>query len=327
MIVLINKFKRTPSGLKIILLVGPTSSRKTDLTMLLSNRLPIEVISVDSAMIYRDMNIGTAKPTLRNLFKVPHRLINIRDPSEYYSVAEFCQDALREIREIFRKGKIPLLVGGTLFYFHSLLDGGISILPPRNRKIRLYIERESQRIGWKMLHAKLKEIDIISANRIHPNDSQRISRALEIFFVSGKTITELSRLSFRRSVLCEKCKIYKFVIFPTDRMELHKRIEKRFFNMLSDGFEDEVRYLFCRGDLNLNMSSIRCVGYRQMWLYLLGKISYDNMIYQGICSTRQLAKRQMTWLKKWNDVFYLNTNDIMYSLDKMLHVVHGDELI
>ncbi|CEN32134.1 tRNA dimethylallyltransferase [Candidatus Westeberhardia cardiocondylae] len=318
---IITEIKKIQNCSKVILLMGPTASGKTDLAMLLSRILPIEIISVDSALIYRYMDIGTAKPSLQNLSEVPHRLINIKDPAECYSVVEFCQDALQAMEEIINKGKIPLLVGGAMFYFHALLSGGFPRLPSCKPEVRLYIAKKAKKIGWDMMYKKLERIDKFSADRIHPNDTQRISRALEIFFISGKTLTELNKF-FLKINLLKKYQVYKFVIMPFDKIVLHKYIERRFYKMLSLGFEKEVRFLFSRGDLYQNMPSIRCVGYRQMWLYLLGKIQYNEMIFQGICATKKLAKRQITWLRKWKDVHYLNSDNIFLSCEKILKVIN-----
>lgn len=307
------KFLRGPQA---IFLMGPTASGKTGLTMKLHKHLPVEVISVDSAMIYCGMDIGTAKPSANKLSQVPHRLINIRDPSEPYSAAIFCCDALKEMAKIIEAGRIPLLVGGTIFYFKALLEG-LSPLPPADTLVRAQIEREAETVGWQVLYRQLQQIDPIAASRIHPRDSQRLSRALEVFLVSGKTQTELTKISGKALAY----RVYQFAIAPFDRALLHQRIVRRFHQMLNDGFEHEVSMLFTRDDLHREMPSIRCIGYRQMWSYLAGETDYDNMIFHGICATRQLAKRQMTWLRSWQGVHWLDSNKPVAALDRVLKII------
>lgn len=279
---------------KAIFLMGPTASGKTDLAIALRESLPVEVISVDSALIYKGMDIGTAKPSLEELAKAPHRLIDMLDPAESYSAMNFRADALKEMAEITASGRIPLLVGGTMLYYKALIEG-LSPLPSANSEVRAKIEQKAAEFGWGALHQDLMVIDPVSANRINPNDSQRINRALEVFYITGKTMTELTAQqgeSLPYDVL-------QFAIAPEDRTVLHQRIEQRFHKMIALGFEQEVRKLFERGDLNIDLPSIRCVGYRQMWEYLQGDISLDEAIFKGICATRQLAKRQITWLRGW----------------------------
>ena len=279
---------------KAIFLMDPTASGKTDLAIALRKSLPVEVISVDSALIYKGMNIGTAKPSREELAKAPHRLIDILDPAESYSAMNFRADALKEMAEITASGRIPLLVGGTMLYYKALIEG-LSPLPSADIEVRAKIEQKAAEFGWGALHKDLMAIDPISANRINQNDSQRINRALEVFYITGKTMTELTTQqgeSLPYDVL-------QFAIAPEDRAVLHQRIEQRFHKMIELGFEQEVRKLFERGDLNIDLPSIRCVGYRQMWEYLQGDISLDEAIFKGICATRQLAKRQITWLRGW----------------------------
>ena len=279
---------------KAIFLMGPTASGKTDFAIALRESLPVEVISVDSALIYKGMDIGTAKPSPEELAKAPHRLIDILDPAESYSAMNFRADALKEMAEITANGRIPLLVGGTMLYYKALIEG-LSPLPSANSEVRAKIEQKAAEFGWGVLHQDLMAIDLVSANRINPNDSQRINRALEVFYITGKTMTELTAQqgeSLPYDVL-------QFAIAPEDRIVLHQRIEQRFHKMIALGFEQEVRKLFERGDLKIDLPSIRCVGYRQMWEYLQGDISLDEAIFKGICATRQLAKRQITWLRGW----------------------------
>lgn len=289
----------------VIFLMGPTASGKTALAIELVKCLPCDIISVDSALIYRGMDIGTAKPTAEELAQAPHRLLDIRDPSQAYSAADFRQDALREIEAIVAQGRIPLLVGGTMLYYKALLEG-LSPLPAADPVIRQAIEAEASLSGWEALHAQLQSIDPVAAARIHPNDPQRLSRALEVYRISGQTLTELTQTKGEQLPY----RTLQFAIAPTDRELLRQRIAERFHLMLSQGFEQEVRALYERGDLNADLPSIRCVGYRQMWEYLDGQISYDEMVYRGIVATCQLAKRQMTWLRSWQNVTWLETGAI-----------------
>ncbi len=289
--------------------MGPTASGKTDLAIALRQQFPVDIISVDSALIYRDMNIGTAKPNAHELALAPHRLIDILDPSEAYSAADFRADALREMADIVAKGRIPLLVGGTMLYFKALLEG-LSPLPPADQAIRATIEQEAQMRGWQSLHDELCSIDPVAGARIHPNDPQRLSRALEVFRISGKTLTELTETKGEPLPY----EVHQFAIAPKERGELHRRIELRFQKMMEAGFEEEVRTLYDRGDLNSDMPSIRCVGYRQMWDYLAGSCSIDDAVYRGVCATRQLAKRQITWLRSWDNLTWLDSDDVPLSL-------------
>ena len=299
-----------------IFIMGPTASGKTALAMSLMKHLPVELISVDSALIYRGMDIGTAKPTAQELAEAPHRLIDILDPTQAYSAADFRADALREMAEITSRNKIPLLVGGTMLYFKALLEG-LSPLPQADAAVRERIEKQAEEQGWNALHDQLSEIDPVAAMRIHPNDPQRLSRALEVFYISGKTLTELTKISGETLPY----RVHQFAIAPTRREVIHQRIEERFSQMLSNGFEDEVRTLLARGDLHTDLPSIRCVGYRQMWSYLSGEFDYDEMVYRGVCATRQLAKRQMTWLRGWDNVEWLDSEKPDEALSRVIQVV------
>ena len=297
-----------------IFLMGPTASGKTDLALQLRQQLPVEVISVDSALIYRGMDIGTAKPSKAELALAPHRLIDICDPAESYSAANFRTDALREMQEISAQGKIPLLVGGTMLYYKALLEG-LSPLPSADEKVRSEIEAKAALIGWGGLHQELCKIDPISAQRINPNDSQRINRALEVFYLTGKTLTELTAQKGEALPY----DILQFAIAPEQREVLHRRIEQRFHKMIELGFQQEVEKLYRRPDLNENLPSIRCVGYRQMWEYLRGDYDHDEMIFRGICATRQLAKRQITWLRGWTSpIQWLDSLQPAQALEKVL---------
>lgn len=299
-----------------IFLMGPTASGKTALAIELLKHLPVEIISVDSALIYRGMDIGTAKPNEEELSQAPHRLIDILDPSQPYSAADFRRDALNAMDEITSQGKIPLLVGGTMLYFKALLEG-LSPLPSASPEIRETIEQIAHEQGWGEIHRRLAEVDPVAAARIHPNDPQRLSRALEVYLISGQTLTEMTQTAGTELPY----NVFQFAIEPQDRKILHERIERRFHLMLEAGFENEVRALYQREDLHVDLPSIRCVGYRQMWSYLDGEIDYDEMVYRGICATRQLAKRQVTWLRGWDNVHRLDSEQPQLALDTVIQVV------
>lgn len=288
----------------VICLMGPTASGKTALAMALHDALPCDIISVDSALVYRDMDIGTAKPTTEELKKYPHRLINLIDASESYSAADFCRDALIEIEKIRANNRIPLLVGGTMMYFKSLIDG-ISPLPAANTEIRQAIESEAKEFGWEHLHQQLTSIDPVSAERIHKNDPQRLMRALEVYRITGKSMTELTQVKGQKL----DGDVLQFAISPKERKDLHARIALRFELMIKQDFESEVVKLKQRDDLHENLPSIRCVGYRQMWEYLNDEVDHDEMVFKGICATRQLAKRQLTWLRNWPNLQWLHMED------------------
>jgi tRNA dimethylallyltransferase len=298
----------------VIFLMGPTASGKTDLAMALHDHLPVELISVDSALVYRGMDIGSAKPSKEELEKYPHRLIDIRDPSEPYSAADFVADSEREIADIHAQGKIPLLVGGTMLYFKALLDG-LAEMPEADAEVRAKIEEDAGLHGWAYVHQQLADVDPQMAAEIHPNHSQRLSRALEVFLVSGKTMTQLRELqSLNQAVgFATRFDLKQIAITPRDRQLLHERIEQRFKKMLEQGFIDEVQGLFNRGDLHVDLPAMRAVGYRQVWEYLDRKLNHEEMIERGIIATRQLAKRQLTWLKGWSQepspLYWLYTQD------------------
>ncbi len=299
-----------------LFLMGPTASGKTDLAIRLRQRYPVEIISVDSALIYKGMDIGTAKPDENELALAPHRLIDILDPTESYSAADFRRDAIQAMNEIVADGKIPLLVGGTMLYYKALLEG-LSPLPAANPEIRKQIEQEALTLGWGVLHDQLREIDPVSAQRIHPNDPQRLSRALEVYRISGKTLTELTQTKGESLPFNVK----QFAIAPKDRAELHRRIELRFEKMIEAGFEEEMRALYARDDLYPDLPSIRCVGYRQMWDYLDGNCTIDEAIFRGVCATRQLAKRQITWLRSWDNLTWLDSENIEQALETVSNAV------
>lgn len=281
-----------------ICLMGPTASGKTALAMWLRDRLPVEIISVDSSQVYRGLNIGTAKPGAAELARAPHRLIDIRDPSERYSAAEFRSDALREMAEIDRAGRIPLLVGGTMFYFHSL-EYGLSAMPVADPAVRARLTEEAARVGWAAMHARLQQIDPIAGARIKPQDAQRIQRALEIYELSGVAPSVLGQQAPREPA---PWRFLKLALLPHDRLWLHERIEARFIAMLEQGLIQEVERLRARGDLHPDLPSIRTVGYRQVWEYLTGTVNYNEMTSRAVAATRQLAKRQLTWLRSYPEV-------------------------
>ena len=298
-----------------VFLMGPTASGKTTLAADLVQRYPFEIISVDSAQVYRGMDIGTAKPDATLLARAHHRLIDIKDPAEAYSAADFREDALSEMAEITRAGNIPLLVGGTMLYFKVLREG-IARLPSADPATRARIQEEAGRKGWSFMHARLKEIDPESASVIHPNNPQRIQRALEVYEVSGRALSQLQReqraggdSSWGGSLEAFPYNVTSIAVCPQNREVLHQRIEERFRSMLKQGFMKEVEQLYRRGDLDASMPAIRAVGYRQAWDCLDGKLSYDEMVERSIIATRQLAKRQITWLRSWNGLNWFDGDD------------------
>ncbi len=285
-----------------ICLMGPTASGKTDLAIEIVQRLPYEIISVDSAQIYKDMDIGTGKPDAETLVKAPHRLIDFLDPAIAYSASQFRQDAMREMEAIRAAGRIPLLVGGTMLYFRALRDG-LASMPASDATIRQEILEIAEREGWAAVHAQLAKVDPESARRIHPNDPQRLQRALEIYLVSGNTMTAFHRDEDSAQAAQDLgFDLHFFAIQPGDRAVLHERIAKRFIGMLEKGLVAEVERLYARGDLTLGMPSMRAVGYRQTWQHIAGELSFDAMVEQGIIATRQLAKRQITWMRSWDNL-------------------------
>jgi tRNA dimethylallyltransferase len=277
-----------------VCLMGPTAAGKTDLAVTLVEQLPMDIISVDSVMVYRGMDIGSAKPDSATLARAPHRLIDIRDPAEAYSAAQFREDALREMAEISGEGRIPLLVGGTMLYFRALLSG-LSSLPSADAEIRTRLEAEAAVEGWASLHRRLADVDAAAAARIHPNDPQRIQRALEVYELTGVPLSDLQQQ--QQVVQPLPYRIIKLAVAPAERSILHQRIAQRFEQMLREGLVEEVESLRQRGDLHLDLPALRAVGYRQVWEFLDGDIGYTEMVERGIIATRQLAKRQFTWLR------------------------------
>lgn len=276
-----------------VAIMGPTASGKTAAALAIAQQVPCEIISVDSALVYRGMDIGTAKPSKEELAAVPHHLIDIIDPLDSYSVAQFRKDTLRLVEEISARGKLPLLVGGTMLYYKGLSDG-LDDLPGADAALRAQLDQEASRIGWPAMHARLAQVDPQTAARLKPADAQRIQRALEIYALSGKPMSELLAQREKEELPFD---LASFALEPSDRAWLHERIARRFDIMLDAGFLDEVKTLRARGDLHLGLPSIRCVGYRQAWEYLDGTIDYTAMRETGIIATRQLCKRQLTWLR------------------------------
>lgn len=287
----------------VVFLMGPTASGKTELAVELAKSLDAEIVSVDSAMVYRGLDVGTAKPDAETLSVAPHRLIDIRDPAEAYSAAEFCSDARAEIDKIHAAGRLPLLVGGTSLYFNAL-EHGLSPLPPADATVRAQIEQQAQNDGWAELHARLAEIDAQTAGRIHPNDAQRIQRALEIHALTGQAPS---------TIFAERDKPYlpwpvlKLAVAPNRRSMLHERIERRFHQMMEAGFYSEVEKLYERPDLNETLPAVRAVGYRQIWQVLDGRRSLQQGMERAVIASRQLAKRQLTWLRRDDEVHWLDS--------------------
>ena len=290
---------------RVICLMGPTAAGKTDLAVAMVEAFDMDIVSVDSAMVYRGMDVGTAKPDADILARAPHRLINICDPADPYSAGRFRDDALREIAAIQAAGRTPLLVGGTMLYYRALL-GGIAELPASQATVRDPLLAQLEVQGAPAMHQRLAEIDPVAATRIHPNDPQRILRGLEVHAITGRTLTEWQNQTppgLAQPVL-------KIAVMPEDRAVLHERIERRFHQMLADGLIDEVEALYRRGDLNPDLPSIRAVGYRQVWKYLAGDYDREEMIERGIIATRQLAKRQYTWLRSERDLHQMTAPDL-----------------
>jgi len=293
-----------------IFLMGPTASGKSALALELADVLPVEIISVDSALVYRHMDIGTAKPDKATLAQYPHHLVNIREPSEPYSVAEFRAAALAAMADITARGKIPLLVGGTMLYFKAL-KSGLADLPAANLQIRAGIALMAREDGWAAVHRRLAEVDSVSAQRIHVNDPQRLSRALEVYEVTGRSMTDWHSEQPMAVLPYNCCEI---AIVPPDRLALHKLIAERFQEMLDRGFVEEVRRLSLRESLASDLPALRSVGYRQVWDHLEGGLSYDEMRDRGIIATRQLAKRQYTWLRGWTALQQIDAPNVGQAL-------------
>ena len=308
---------QSPTALFIL---GPTASGKTALTLALAQQQPIEIISVDSALVYRGMDIGTAKPSRAEQAICPHHLIDIIEPTEAYSAAQFAADAQRLIHEIHARGRLPVLVGGTMLYVKALLEP-LTELPESDAQIRAQIDAQAADLGWPAMHAQLAQIDPITAARIEPNDAQRINRALEIFRISGKPMaqwlaedTTTHELSFKPILTA---------LIPEPRAILHERINQRFVTMLGEGFLDEMRTLRARGDLHLGLPSMRCVGYRQAWEHLDGAYDYAQLIEKGQAATRQLAKRQMTWIRGMPQIQVFDSADMTRNQNRLLNQINA----
>ncbi len=278
----------------VVLLMGPTASGKTAAAVELVEHFPLEIVSVDSALVYRGLDIGTAKPGADVLARAPHRLIDILDPVERYSAARFRNDALAEIADIHAAGRVPLLVGGTMLYYRALTEG-LADLPDADPDVRASLDAEAAREGWQALHARLARVDPQTAARLHPNDAQRVQRALEVHEITGRTLSELTRKARTEPL---PFNVVKLAVVPDDRAVLHERIERRFGQMLTAGFIDEVAALRERGDLSRDLPSMRAVGYRQVWDYLEGYYDRETLYARGVAATRQFAKRQLTWLRR-----------------------------
>nr|VFK42468.1 MAG: tRNA dimethylallyltransferase [Candidatus Kentron sp. TC]VFK43225.1 MAG: tRNA dimethylallyltransferase [Candidatus Kentron sp. TC]VFK56893.1 MAG: tRNA dimethylallyltransferase [Candidatus Kentron sp. TC] len=316
-------FVRSPvNKTPVIFLSGPTASGKTDIAVDLVRRLPLEIISVDSTLVYRGLDVGTGKPKPDILAMAPHRLVDIRDPAQAYSAAEFVKDARTAIREIEKNSRIPLLVGGTGLYFRALRYG-LSPLPAANPAVRKQLTEQAEKWGWSMLHQRLAQVDPLAAARIHPNDPQRIQRALEVYELTNSPMTTLLA---RRSENTLDYPIIQLVLEPTDRSALRERIAARFHEMLAHGLVVEVGRLRARGDLHDDLPSMRAVGYRQVWSHLSGRVSYPDMVAAAIATTRQLAKRQLTWLRSEIDATRFSCQDVTV-LDKILFYLSKNSLL
>ncbi|MGZ5090721.1 MAG: tRNA (adenosine(37)-N6)-dimethylallyltransferase MiaA [Burkholderiales bacterium] len=301
-----------------ILLMGPTASGKTVVALEIARALPCEIVSVDSALVYKGMDVGTAKPDAASLQAVPHHLIDIIEPHETYSAARFRDDALAAMREITERERIPLLVGGTMLYFQALVEG-LNELPQADPVIRLVIDTMAQEQGWPAVYARLKEVDPATAARLDPNDKQRVQRALEIYYITGKTMADL--LQKPRYVYFPYTPI-KIALIPDERRLLHERIEQRFVRMLEGGLVSEVERLREEYGLDATMPAMRCVGYRQALQHLDGGLTQEELLSQGVAATRQLAKRQLTWLRSMTDATVFECFDESLAATVLEHVRH-----
>jgi len=296
----------------VVFIMGPTASGKTALAMQLASQTPCEIISVDSALVYKGLDIGSAKPSTEELERVPHKLVDIREPDEPYSAADFRADAMKAIESAIAQGRLPVLVGGTMLYFKALAEG-LAELPPADDRVRAGLAKEIKENGLLSLHDRLKNVDAKAAERIHENDSQRIQRALEVYEITGRNLSELQEEGRK---LGEKGKcfedLYEFkaiALAPKDRSVLHQRIRQRFSKMLDNGLLEEVRALHEEYGYNADLPAMRAVGYRQVWSFLSGELCYEEMVEKGIIATRQLAKRQLTWLRAWEGLYWFEGNE------------------
>ncbi len=288
--------------LPVLMLAGPTGAGKSDWAIRLAEQAPVEIVSVDSALVFRGMDIGTAKPARAVLARIPHHLVDICDPTETYSAGRFVADAMALIGEIHGRRRVPLLVGGTMLYFRALLHG-LAPLPKASAELRREIDARAEREGWPALHAELARLDPQAAARISPNDSQRIQRALEVCYETGRALSDLQKDTV--SPLGD-VPVRQWALVPGDRAVLHNRLEQRFYSMLNAGFLDEVRALRHRGDLHAGLPAVRAVGYRQLWEHLEGEVGLEEATRRGIAATRQLAKRQVTWIRSERSLQWLD---------------------
>jgi tRNA dimethylallyltransferase len=300
-----------------IFVMGPTASGKTGLAIALQDHFPVELINVDSAQVYRQLDIGSAKPNLATLKKAPHHLIDIRDPLDAYSAADFLADATAVMAEITARGKIPLLVGGTMLYFKVLLEG-LSQMPEANPDIRDKIQQQADSEGWPTVYKQLQEVDPETAAGLHPNHSQRIQRALEVYRLTGIPMSTLRREE-NIGGIADQYAVKQLALMPVNRKLIHQRIEKRFEKMMAEGLEAEVKALYQRGDLHADLPAIRSVGYRQIWQHLDGQCSLDEAVERAVAATRQLAKRQITWLRNWprSCEIDIDSETDLYSIDRI----------
>jgi tRNA dimethylallyltransferase len=285
--------------------MGPTAAGKTDIALELAAELPCEIISVDSALVYRDMDIGTGKPSRAVLERFPHHLVDILDPRDRYSAGQFVRDACRLISEITARGRVPLLVGGTMLYYRALLHG-LAEMPSANAAFRKELEQRATQIGWPALHEELTKLDLQAAQRIGPNDAQRIQRALEVISLTGKPMSEVQRAA---QPPLPDLKCLKLALNPLDRDQLYRRIEQRFMQMMASGFLAEVEKLFHRGDLNAELPAMRAVGYRQLWGHLAGEYSLEEAVRLGVLATRHLARRQLIWLRSEAELEWIDPSN------------------
>ncbi|MED5509659.1 MAG: tRNA (adenosine(37)-N6)-dimethylallyltransferase MiaA [Pseudomonadota bacterium] len=300
-----------------IFIMGPTAAGKTDLALELAKRHPLEIISVDSALVYKGMDIGTAKPSAEILKQFPHHLVDILEPTESYSAGRFRDDALDLMADITSRGRVPLLVGGTMLYFNAL-QKGMSKLPSADPAVRAKLDAEAAEFGLAYLHQRLAEVDPVAAARIHVNDPQRLQRALEVYELTGKSLTELTAAQGETLPY----KVSKIIVAPFDRAVLHQRIAKRYREMVENGFLTEVQKLYQRGDCHPGLPSIRAVGYRQAWAYLSGELDMETFIDKAIVATRQMAKRQITWLRSQDDGVWFDSGQSL-PVEEVNHYLKG----
>ena len=289
-------------SLPVLVLAGPTGAGKSAWAIRLAEQAPVEIVSVDSALVYRGLDIGTAKPSAAERARIPHHLIDICDPADRYSAGRFVQDALAQVGAIQARGRVPLLVGGTMLYFRALLRG-LAPLPQASAERRREIDARAMREGWPALHAELARLDPQAAARISRNDPQRIQRALEVCYETGQTLSDLQKQTVSP---LNAGRVWQWALVPGERGRLHARLERRFYSMLAEGFLEEVRALHGRGDLNASVPAIRAVGYRQLWSHLEGEISLQEAKLRGVAATRQLAKRQLTWIRSERSLQWLD---------------------